>query len=302
MTGTACAPAVESACTALVRVAPAAVQRISVGTDTVVYRVRLDDGRRTIVKLFAAGRRHGAAEETRLLHAIAADGRIAVPGVVASGPVPGLGTTAVITTDAGSRTLGDAVRAGQMPQSAALVRLALLMNAFHSIAPPRGVRLAPCLSDQVSALARHCPRAVFAQLTTALEVIAQGVSQDRMVWCHGDLHLENAVLSATPAVTSGRSRLPERLVDFEATTLCVAEYDLAQTLVTCSVLEPADRLFLAAAYGRPVNLQLVTAFTAFQAVRGWTYAAQREGRHRALWAARMRQALSLDVRTERTAP
>lgn len=301
MTGTNRVRAVEAACAALVRARPARVQRISAGTDTAVYRVWLDEGRHTIVKLFAAGRRHGAAEEARLLRAIAADGRIAVPDVLASGPVPGLGTTAVITTDAGSRTLGDAVREEQMPRSAALVRLALLMTAFHGIVPPPGIRLAPGLSHQVSALARDCPPAVFARLAPALEVIAQDVPEAGMVWCHGDLHLDNAVLPAASA-TSGGSRLPEHLVDFEAATWCVPEYDLAQTLVTCSALGPADRLFLAAAYGRPVNTRLLTALTAFQAVRGWTYAAHREGRDRELWAVRMRQALRHDVTPERTAP
>ncbi|MFF5484776.1 phosphotransferase [Streptomyces virginiae] len=286
--------AVERACTELTGSAPAETVRVRTGPKTAVYRVRLADGRRLVVKLFAADVSHSAADEARLLVAVTEAGRVRVPAVIGHGPVPGLTVSALITADAGTRTLRDAVRTGQMPRPAALLRLALLMAAFHAIEPPAGVRLAPGIGQQVSAMAAHCPRQVFVRLAPALEVIAGGARRERLVWCHGDLHLENVIRGGDRhliAGAGGEPHLPEYVVDFEAATVEVPEYDLAQTLVTCDALEPSDRMLMAAAYGRPLDTRLLDAYVAFQAVRGWTYAAHREGRDRDAWAARLHLAL-----------
>ncbi|MFJ9940611.1 phosphotransferase [Streptomyces erythrochromogenes] len=295
--------AVERACAALANAAPAETFRVRTGPNAAVYRVRLADGRPVVVKLFAAGASHGAADEARLLAAVAASRRVRVPAVIGQGPVPGLTVSALVTSDAGTRTLGDAIGAGQMPRPAALLRLALLLNAFHTIKAPTGARLAPGIGQQVSALGSHCPKQVFARLTPALEVIAAGGRRERLVWCHGDLHLDNVIRSGDRHFLAGEAvgpHLPEYVVDFEAATVDVPEYDLAQTLVTCDALEPSDRVFMAAAYGRPLDGRLLDAYVAFQAVRGWTYAAHREGRDRDAWAARLHQAL--DPQSEERIP
>ncbi|MGW7410208.1 phosphotransferase [Streptomyces sp. NPDC054833] len=287
--------AVERACTEFAGSASAETVRIRTGPKTAVFRVRLTDGRPAVVKLFAASASHGAADEACLLTAIADSGRVRVPAVIGHGAVPGLAVSALITADAGTKTLGDGIRGGVIPRPAALLRLALLMSSFHSIPPPVGVCLAPGIGEQVSALSAHCPKQVFAGLTPALEVIATGACRERLVWCHGDLHLDNVIRGSDQHLTAGpgsRSHLPEYLVDFEAATVEVPEYDLAQTLVTCDALEPSDRVFMAAAYGRPVDTRLLDAYVAFQAVRGWTYAAQREGRDRDAWTGRLHQALT----------
>ncbi|WP_285524655.1 phosphotransferase [Streptomyces lavendulae] len=284
----------ERACVELAGSASAKTDRIRTGPKTAVYRVRLADGRPVVVKLFAADTSHRAADEAYLLATVTEAGRVRVPAVIGHGPVPGLTVSALITADAGTKTLSDAVRAGQMPRPAALLRLALLMAAFHTIEAPAGVRLAPGIGQQVSALASHCPRQVFVRLAPALEVIAGGARRDRLVWCHGDLHLENVIRGGDRRLIAGargEPHLPEYVVDFEAATVEVPEYDLAQTLVTCDALEPSDRVFMAAAYGRPVDTRLLDAYVAFQAVRGWTYAAHREGRDRDAWAARLHVAL-----------
>ncbi|MFE2475694.1 phosphotransferase [Streptomyces sp. NPDC059389] len=294
MTGGTC-PAVERACAELAGSAPAETVQARRGPKTAVYRVRLADGRPVVVKLFATDTTHGAADEARLLAAVTAAGRVRVPVVIGHGPVPGLAVSALVIADAGTSTLGDAVRAGQIPRPAALLRLALLMAAFHSAKAPPGVLLAPGIGHQVSALATHCPKQLFVRLAPALEVIAAGARVERLVWCHGDLHLENVVRGDDLRLTSsehGRLRLPDYLVDFEAATVEVPEYDLAQTLVTCDALAPSDRVFMAAAYGRPVDTRLLDAYVAFQAVRGWTYAAHLEGRDRDAWTARLHLALS----------
>ncbi|MFD9518149.1 phosphotransferase [Streptomyces sp. NPDC059979] len=286
--------AVELACAELAGAAPTETVRVRTGPKTAVYRVRLADGRRVVVKLFAADVSHSAADEARLLAVVAEAGRVRVPAVIGHGPVPGLTVCALITSDAGTNTLRDAVRAGQMPRPAALLRLALLMAAFHTIEAPAGVRLTPGVGQQVGALATHCPRQLFVRLAPALEVIAGGARRERLVWCHGDLHLENVIPGADRRLVvgaSGEPHLPEYVVDFEAATVEVPEYDLAQTLVTCDALEPSDRVFMAAAYGRPIDTPLLDAYVAFQAARGWTYAAHREGRDRDAWAARLRLAL-----------
>lgn len=286
--------AVEGACTELAGSAPAETAHVRSAPNTAVHRVLLADGRPVVVKLFAADASHGAADEARLLAAVAESGRVRVPTVIGHGPVPGLNVSALITADAGTKTLGDAMRAGQIPRPAALLRIALLMAAFHSMPTSAGALPAPDIGQQVTALSTHCPKQVFTRLAPALEVITAGARRERLVWCHGDLHLENVICGGDrqPIATSdGEPHLPEYVVDFEATTVEVPEYDLAQTLVTCDALEPSDRVFMAAAYGRPIDPRLLDAYVAFQAVRGWTYAAQREGRDRDMWSARLHQAV-----------
>ncbi|MBD0743980.1 phosphotransferase [Streptomyces sp. CBMA152] len=286
--------AVERACTQLAGAPPAETAHIRSAPKTTVFRVLLTDNRRVVVKLFAAGASHGAADEARLLAAVAESRRVRVPAVIGHGPVPGLTVSALITADAGTKTLGDALRVGQIPRPAALLRLALLMAAFHSIPTPAGTSQTAGIDRQVTDLSAHCPKQVFTRLAPALEVIAAGARRERLVWCHGDLHLENVICGGDrqPITTSdGEPHLPEYVVDFEATTVEVPEYDLAQTLVTCDALEPSDRVFMAAAYGRPVDTRLLDAYVAFQAARGWTYAAQREGRDRDMWSARLHQAV-----------
>ncbi|PKV89923.1 aminoglycoside phosphotransferase (APT) family kinase protein [Streptomyces sp. TLI_146] len=288
--------AVERACTQLAGGPPAQTAHIRSAPKTAVFRVLLADERRVVVKLFAADASHGAADEARLLAAVAESGRVQVPTVIGHGPVPGLTVSALITADAGTKTLGDALRVEQMPRPAALLRLALLMAAFHSIPTPAGISQAAGIDRQVTDLSTHCPKQVFTRLAPALEIIAAGARRTRLVWCHGDLHLENVICGGDrqPIATSdGESHLPEYVVDFEATTVEVPEYDLAQTLVTCDALGPSDRVFTAAAYGRPVDTRLLDAYIAFQAVRGWTYAAHQEGRDRDLWSARLHQAVPL---------
>lgn len=284
--------AVRRACTTLTGASPLQVRRTSTGAGTAVYRALLADRRRVVVKLFPANCVHGAEEEAQVLTAIATSGRVAVPVVIGCGPVPGLNVTVLITADIGTSTMGQEVREGRMPRQAAMVRLALLLAAFHSVPPPSTARLALGIREQVRALSRHCPHDVFAQLTPALEVIAQSDAAKRTVWCHGDLHFDNVIRSYCRSAHAGSHNLPNYVVDFEASTACAPEYDLAQTLVTCDALTPADRLFLVAAYGGRIDTRLLDAFVVFQAVRGWTYAAHREGRHHHTWAARLQQSLN----------
>ncbi|WP_329404063.1 aminoglycoside phosphotransferase family protein [Streptomyces melanogenes] len=232
--------AVERACTELAGSAPAETAHVRSAPRTAVHRVLLADGRPVVVKLFAADASHGASDEARLLAAVAESGRVQVPAVIGHGPIPGLTVSALITTDAGTKTLGDAMRAGQMPRPAALLRLALLMTAFHSMPTPAGTLRVSGIGQQVTALSAHCPERIFARLAPALEVIAAGAGRERLVWCHGDLHLENVICGGDRqpfAAPGGEPHLPEYVVDFEAATVGVPEYDLAQTLVTCDALE-----------------------------------------------------------------
>jgi aminoglycoside phosphotransferase (APT) family kinase protein len=126
-----------------------------------------------------------------------------------------------------------------------------------------------------------------------IEAVAQAATGRRSVWCHGDLHFDNVI-------PWGDGQVSEYLVDFEGTTWAVPEYDLAQTLVTCDALDARDLRTLTDAYGRPVHLPLLQAHIVFQALRGWTYAAHREGRDRTTWAARLDRALAITRLTQRT--
>ncbi|MFI5705213.1 phosphotransferase family protein [Streptomyces xanthochromogenes] len=262
-----------------------------------MYRVTLADGRRVVVKLFAESCSHTAEDEARMLRAVAVSGRTAVPEVVAAGRVPGFGATALISQDAGGVTLGGLVRSGSITRGRALRRLGALLAGFHTIAAPTGMRMAPGVIEQAGAVVRRCPDGLTARIAPALQAIAERCGdRDGFVWCHGDLHWDNVIPAPGEQQHLTGRRVPglpsERLVDFEGSTLCAPEYDVAQTLVTCDAFTPAARTRLTAAYRRPLDARLLDAFTVFQAVRGWTFAAQVEERDREMWAARLHHVLT----------
>ncbi|MFF3979697.1 phosphotransferase family protein [Streptomyces sp. NPDC001828] len=276
---------------------PLLMARTRTGPASSVYRVTLADGRRVVVKLFAESCAHTAEGEARMLRAVAVSGRTAVPEVLAAGRVPGFAGTALISQDVGDVTLGGLVRAGSITPERALRRLGTLLAAFHAIPAPTGARMAPGVIEQAGAVVSRCPDGLASRIAPALEAIAERCG-DRggFVWCHGDLHWDNVIPAAEGREYLTGRRLPgllsERLVDFEGSTLCAPEYDVAQTLVTCDAFTPTARTRLTAAYWRPLDARLLDAFTVFQAVRGWTFAAQVEQRDREKWAARLHHALT----------
>ncbi|MFI6056007.1 phosphotransferase family protein [Streptomyces violascens] len=289
-------PAVERACDVLAGASAVSVARAARGPLASVYRVVLVDGRRVVVKLFAPRGRHDAGAEALALRAVAESGRVAVPEVVGVGPVPGFAATALVSDDVGSDTLGDLVRAGLVAPERALGRLGALLGAFHGIAAPVGVPMSPGVIEQASAVVRRCPALLVPRVRPALEVIVDRCADAAFyVWCHGDLHWDNAMIAAAGlqhlADGGAEGQLAERVVDFEGTTLCVPEYDVAQTLVTCDALTPTTRAAVVAAYGRPLDRGLLDALVVFQAVRGWTFAAHVERRDRAVWAPRLHRVL-----------
>ncbi|WP_369383213.1 phosphotransferase family protein [Streptomyces sp. cg36] len=290
-------PAVSLACEVLAGSCAASVTRAAQGPLTSVYRVVLPDGRRVVVKLFAPRARHDAGAEALALRAVAESGRVDVPEVIGAGPVPGFSSTALVSEDAGAHTLGGLVRAGLVAPEGALGCLGVLLGAFHSLTPPAGVPMAPGITEQARAVLRRCPSCLASWLKPALEVIARGCADPAaFVWCHGDLHWDNVIAAdglehLADAGTQGQLPGRVRVVDFEGTTLCVPEYDVAQTLVTCDALTPAARASVTTAYGRPLDPRLLDALVVFQTLRGWTFAARIERRDQRVWAARLHRVL-----------
>ncbi|WP_219509720.1 hypothetical protein [Nonomuraea ceibae] len=66
---------------------------------------------------------------------------------------------------------------------------------------------------------------------------------------------------------------------------------MAQTIVTTDLLDLHSQAELLAAYPAGLSRPLLADLIAFQAVRGWRWAALHEQRHLALWRARLRIAL-----------
>lgn len=190
-------PAVDLACERLAGAVPQQVARTAQGPCSAVYRAVLADGRRVVVKLFAVTSAHGAQGEARIMRAVAASGRIAVPRVVGVGRLPGLSVTALVSEDAGTRTLGDLVRAQLVSPGRALGRLGGLLSAFHRLAPPADVAMAPGALAQASSVVARCPAPIVARIEPALAVIADRCTgTEGFVWCHGDLHWDNTIPAA----------------------------------------------------------------------------------------------------------
>ncbi|MBA2949582.1 phosphotransferase family protein [Streptomyces himalayensis] len=270
------APVVARACRGLLDAEAVSSRRLAAGSRSVVYRVRLADGHRVVVKVYAATARRNALTEARV--STAAADFVAVPPVLAVGLVPSLGSTALITRDLGTVTLEQAVAEGRFPYRYALRRAVALLKGFHRIpawslpVPPRP------FADHVASLARRCGSSTLLHIEPALECIASRISVRRPVWCHGDVHFGNIVISADGA---------DHLVDFPHIWHGPPEFDLAQTLTMTNALAPDDLHAIKRHYGTPVDTGLVAALVVFHTLRCWVHSTPHP-RDQQLWAARFR--------------
>lgn len=285
MTGAAVEPVIARACSGLLSVGAVSSQRLKAGSRSAVYRVALADGRRVIVKVFSDTASRNAISEGRVIEAAA--GIVPVPAVLGCGLVPGHPATALVTADLGDLTLDGAIKAGRITRRQALEHLGILLARFHQIPGRRaGLPVRP-FAEHVAWLTRRCSREVMGRLEPALDAMADPCAeQDRMVLGHGDLHGDNIVIPE-----HGPDAGLLHVIDFAQTTLCVPEFDVAQTLTVTSAVEPEERQYVTAAYGRSLDEALVEASVAFHTVRCWTHAVESgDEPSRARWAAQLHRA------------
>ncbi|MFM9538658.1 phosphotransferase [Streptomyces turgidiscabies] len=288
------APVVARACWALLSTGVAKAGCMKLGSRSAVYRVSLTDGRSVVVKVFSESARRNAITEGRMI--AAATGFVRVPAVLGCGPVPGHQATAVVTTDLGPLTLDGAVQAGRIPRAQGLRYLGTLLGRFHEIPSVQGLAVRP-FAEHVAWLARRCPRTVMNRLEPALQIMAEPCADlSRMVMGHGDLHGDNIVIPE-----HGPAAGLLHVVDFAQSGLCVPEFDVAQTMTVTGAVETDDRERVTAAYGRPLDDDLVDASVAFHTVRCWVCTERSgDGVERAQWAQRLNRAVERTAHLFRT--
>jgi aminoglycoside phosphotransferase (APT) family kinase protein len=289
MTATSVEPVLARACLELLSADAVSSQQLKTGSRSAVYRVALADGRWVIVKVFSDTARCNAISESRVIEA--AKGFVPVPAVLGCGPVHGHPATALVTADLGDLTLDGAVKAGRIARQQALEHLGVLLVRFHQIPGTRaGLPVRP-FTEHVTWLARRCSTEVMNRLEPALEVMADRCADSgRLMLGHGDLHGDNILIP-----DRGPAAGLLHVIDFAQSSLCVPEFDVAQTLTVTQAVEPAERQQVIAAYGNGLDEPLVDASVAFHTVRCWAHAnLTRDEPSRQQWAARLHRA------TERT--
>lgn len=267
--------AVSRACTALIGVPARNVQRLAAGTRTAVYRTGLADGRSVVVKLYAATARRNAITEGSAIRAVGT--RVPVPAVLGCGALPGHESTALITADLGPLTLGGGVRSGQVPGERALRDLGGLLGRLHR-APVHVSTPRRPFYEQVSSLGRRCPSGTLDRIAPVLAAIADA-SHTAPVWCHGDVHYDNVVISGPRAV--------RHLVDFTDAAPGTRESDIAQTLVMTDALASVRARTLTDAYPLALDDRLLSAWAVFHTVRCWAHSSP--GDDRAVWTGRLNE-------------
>ncbi|MFI6496650.1 aminoglycoside phosphotransferase family protein [Nonomuraea typhae] len=241
-----------------------------------------------IVKLYAGPAQRRAVREGVALTALTEYASVPfhVPELVAFGPLPLSDVLAVVLGDLGDLTLRRAMETGSPSRGAALGTLGRLLAAFHRVPYPHRPSARPRLSGQVSALQRQLPESLRKATRTVLDQVILTGDDLPPVWCHGDLHLDNVLL--TP---NGETQ-DVSLIDFEQITFAPAEYDLAQTIVTADALDPAQRDLVLAGYGSAASADVLTGLITFQVLRGWHWAAVHEKRDIDLWRSRLHRVLT----------
>ena len=269
---------------------PWRADRLSQAPKTAVFRVSRDGGQSMIFKFFSGTARRRAQEEHAAITLVASGGL----GVARALCLADIGdeTTVLVTTDLGTYTLDRAVREGEMTRLEALELVGNLLARFHRIEAQPGpcltARASATVATEIEALYRCCPAEELARIEPALRAVAGRIRDaQELVWCHGDLHFCNVVLSPV-----GTERTPS-LIDFEGMTQAPRESDLAQAIVTTDAYDNVEQARLLAGYGSSHSLELLDPFIVFHTLRGWVYAALLQQRDQQLWASRCKRVRDL---------
>lgn len=265
---------VSRACNTLLGTPARTAERLTAGSRTAVFRAGLPDGRSVIVKLYDDTARRNALTEASAIRA--AGVAVPVPQILGSGTVSRQGATALITSDLGERTLGAAVRSGHITRAQALKDLGSLLARLHRAPVGQGVRRRP-LSDSVSSLARHCPPELLNQIAPALAVVADTPDRAPTVWCHGDVHFDNVVLSGPHGT--------RHLIDFTDAAPGRREADIAHALVMTAAHTPWDRRTLIDGYPLALDDSRLSAWVVIDTVRCWVHASP--GESHSMWSDRL---------------
>ena len=265
---------VARACSTLLGTPTRTAERLSAGSRTAVFRSSLRDGRSVIVKLYDHTARRNALTEAAAIRAAGA--AVPVPQVLGSGTISSEGATALVTSDLGGNTLGAAVRSGHIPHTQALKDLGGLLARLHGTPVEQAVPRRPFF-DSVSSFARRCPPELLNQIGPALAVIADTPERAPTVWCHGDIHFDNIVLSGPHGT--------RYLVDFTDAAPGRREADVAHALVMTAAHTPWDRSTLLDAYAAPLNEIRLSAWLVVHTARCWVHASP--GTSRRLWSDRL---------------
>ncbi|MFF3412905.1 phosphotransferase enzyme family protein [Streptomyces sp. NPDC002742] len=265
---------VSRACATLLGTSARSAERLKTGSRTAVYKVGLSDGRSVIVKLYAPTASRNAITEATAIRAVEA--AVPVPRVLGCGAVSDAGATALVTADLGTRTLGTAVRSGRVPHAQALKDLGSILGRLHRAPVARSVPRRPFF-DSVSSLARRCPSDLLDRIAPALALIADTPDTAPAVWCHGDLHFDNIVLSGP--------RHTPHLVDFTDAAPGRRESDVAHALVMTAAHTPWDRDALTSSYPLALDDARLSAWVVLITVRCWAHSIP--GKDRALWSSRL---------------
>ncbi|MFD5191282.1 aminoglycoside phosphotransferase family protein [Streptomyces sp. NPDC058357] len=257
----------------LVGVPVRGAHRLSARSRTVVHRAFLADGRSVVIKLYAGTARRNAITEAAAIRAVSR--HVPVPAVLAHGHVPGHAATALITADLGPLTLGSAVRSGRVRDEQALRDLGGLLGRLHR-APVQPWAPRRPLHEQVTSLGRRCPPSTLDRIAPALAAIADA-SAAAPVWCHGDLHGDNVVLTGPRAV--------RHLVDFTDAAAGPREADVAQTQVMTGALASVRARTATDAYPLALDHHQLAAWAVFHTTRCWAHSSP--GDNRAMWARRL---------------
>jgi Ser/Thr protein kinase RdoA (MazF antagonist) len=265
---------VSRACATLLGMPARTAERLKAGSRTAVYRVGLHDGRSVLVKLYAHTARRNAITEATAIRAAAC--AVPVPKVLACGTTSSEGATALVMSDLGTRTLGTAVQSGRIPRAQALKDLGGLLARLHRapIAPSAPRRP---FFDSVSSLARRCLPDLLSEIAPALTVIADTPDTAPTVWCHGDLHFDNIVLTGP--------RNTRHLIDFTDAAPGQRESDVAHALVMTNAYTPWDRRALTDAYPLALNDARLSAWVVVHTVSCLVHATP--GSDQALWSSRL---------------
>ncbi|MFD4634763.1 phosphotransferase family protein [Streptomyces sp. NPDC058284] len=264
-------PMVSRACGLFLRSPAKAAERLATGSRTAVYRVALHYGPSVIVKLYSHTALRNALTEATAIRAVSA--AVPVPSVLGYGTTSTAGATALITSDLGLDTLGSAMRSGGILRPQALRDLGTLLGRMHE-APIAGTAPRRPVVDMVASLSRRCPSDVIDRLAPALTLITGTPDEASVVWCHGDPHLDNVVLSGTQQT--------RQLVDFTDAAPRRREADLAHALVMTDAHGQRDRHALLGAYPHSVSDAHLDAWAAFTTVSCWTHASP--GNEQTIWS------------------
>jgi aminoglycoside phosphotransferase (APT) family kinase protein len=264
-----------------------------------------DESTRFVLKLYDINS-SSFLRECKALEALSRlDADFAIPEIVQFGTLEEVGKNFLLMSEIDGRTLNSIVLKSPKVQHNAMLMVGHLLSSIHRLDMGRPQSREDVFIEQIASTCIDHIRILQSihknDIAALAAVVLHWLENKPMrganvVFCHGDLHFRNILLSRKKGVDAEAIGV----VDWESVRWAPIEFDIAKSMVTTcfSARESECRDLILNGYeAHGLSADAISAFAAFHSIDGWVFGGLVEGRDSALWEERLhRFAIGIDSR------